>query len=200
MPVNVNSTISIFLTADGEEGDGSDAKATSTAADTDKGLDTDIPDTTDQRADAGEVTVSSSNSPCKSIAPKHKWSTNQNRVRTRAATAATTILEQPSDSIDSHDVPCEEGDDSQLATEGDDEDSLLGANKIAQPVKDEKINHDRTCEYCGAVRKSPADLERHLRKHTGERPFICEVNNTLICLHFSGCYIKIRVNRPDKIL
>ncbi|XP_013411899.1 zinc finger protein 236-like isoform X1 [Lingula anatina] len=34
---------------------------------------------------------------------------------------------------------------------------------------------DRTCMYCGVVKKSPADLERHVRKHTGERPFACNV-------------------------
>lgn len=35
---------------------------------------------------------------------------------------------------------------------------------------------DRTCRYCGVLRNSPADLRRHLRKHTGERPFACTVS------------------------
>ena len=37
-----------------------------------------------------------------------------------------------------------------------------------------------TCHFCGAVKKGPADLQRHLRKHTGERPFICLVSSILI--------------------
>ena len=34
----------------------------------------------------------------------------------------------------------------------------------------------RFCIYCNVVKKSPADLERHIRKHTGDRPFACQVN------------------------
>ena len=47
------------------------------------------------------------------------------------------------------------------------------ASIALQPI-DKKLSR-RTCSYCGVLKPTPAALERHIRKHTGERPFVCEV-------------------------
>lgn len=45
---------------------------------------------------------------------------------------------------------------------------------------------DRMCDFCGAVKKSPSDLARHLLKHTGEHPFKCDVS-VKVKVAFSYC-------------
>lgn len=34
---------------------------------------------------------------------------------------------------------------------------------------------NKTCQLCGKIFRSPAELERHMTTHTGARPFTCDV-------------------------
>ncbi|ESO94293.1 hypothetical protein LOTGIDRAFT_118548, partial [Lottia gigantea] len=48
----------------------------------------------------------------------------------------------------------------------------------------------RTCEFCGEVKATPAALQRHRRKHTGERPFICSMFGDRVCSYCGKYFAK----------
>ncbi len=47
------------------------------------------------------------------------------------------------------------------------------------PVVTEKRKHPHACPHCPKSFKKPSDLSRHIRIHTGEKPFGCEICNRM---------------------
>lgn len=62
-----------------------------------------------------------------------------------------------------------------------------GPRPMTPEVARDKMSH-RTCQYCGVVKPTPAALCRHIRKHTGERPFVCQVSS-LVFLLLIVCFV-----------